>query len=229
MSLKDPNYDEIFGIMGNDLYVTGHATAQDGSSFDFEADVKKFMIDIKEEAETDEKVLKFNANAKQFVPGTFTVELDNVKATESAVTAEMLTLVQSQVESLIRFEYDKLWEGDVKSLKTLPVESLMPVLMLKHLGSFANFMDVRKEHIEYGFDPDSTFGRKTPSARKQSMLKEVDSVFSVPVEGEDQAAIQLILDENLINTYLLEFAMIDTSMSLTHYLMMDPRTAPMVS
>jgi hypothetical protein len=61
------------------------------------------------------------------------------------------------------------------------------------------------------------------------MLKEVDSKFSVLAEGEDQAAIQLILDENLINTYLLEFVMIDTSMSLTQYLKMDPRTAPMVS
>lgn len=50
--------------MGNDLYVSGHATAFDGSSFDFEADVRKFMIDIKEEAEIDEKVLKFNTNAK---------------------------------------------------------------------------------------------------------------------------------------------------------------------
>ena len=98
-----------------------------------------------------------------------------MKSTESAVTAGILSLVQSQVETLIRFEYEKLWEGDVKSLKTLPVESLMPVLMLKHLGSFASFMDVRKEHIEYGFDPDSSFGRKQPSARKQSMLKEVDS------------------------------------------------------
>lgn len=60
------------------------------------------------------------------------------------------------------------------------------------------------------------------------MLKEVDSKFSVPLEGEDQAAIALILDENLINTYLLEFVMIDTSMSLTQYLKMDPRTAPMI-
>lgn len=101
--------------------------------------------------------------------------------------------------------------------------------MLKHLGSFANQMDVNQEHIEYGFDPDQTFGRKQRSARKQSMLKEIESTFSEQEQGEDRAAIQLIVDENLINTYLLEFVMIDNSMSLKQYLKLDPRTAPMAT
>jgi len=43
--------------------VTGHATANDGSSFDYEANLAKFMVDITEEASTDEKVLKFNPKA----------------------------------------------------------------------------------------------------------------------------------------------------------------------
>jgi hypothetical protein len=34
------------------------------------------------------------------------------------------------------------------------------------------------------------------------------------------------MDENLINTYLLEFVMLDQSLSLEKYMMMDPRTAP---
>jgi hypothetical protein len=38
---------------------------------------------------------------------------------------------------MIKKEYDKMWSGDVESLKQLPVESLMPVLMLKHMGSIA--------------------------------------------------------------------------------------------
>lgn len=125
---------------------------------------------------------------------------------------------------MIKKEYDKMWSGDVESLKQLPVESLMPVLMLKHMGSIAQTMNVLKEHIEYGFDPDVTFGRKKPSDRKMSMLKDIASEFSQTKEGEDKAAIQLIVDENLINTYLLEFVMIDNSMSLKQYLKLDPRT-----
>lgn len=114
---------------------------------------------------------------------------------------------------MILDKYNLLWEGDVGSLQTLPVESLMPVLLLKHLGSFATQMDISKDNIEYGFDPEGSI-RKQPSKRKTSMLKEIESEFSTSEEGEDQAAMQLIVDENLINTYLLEFVMIDSSASL---------------
>ena len=65
----------------------------------------------------------------------------------------------------------------------------MPVLMLKHLGSFASTMIVSKENIEYGFNPDQSFGRKAPSARKASMLKEIESKFSETADGEDDAAV----------------------------------------
>jgi len=144
------------------------------------------------------------------VPGTLKVELSDIKGDASA---ELLSLVNSQVEKMILDKYNLLWEGDVGSLQTLPVESLMPVLLLKHLGSFATQMDISKDNIEYGFDPEGSI-RKKPSKRKTSMLKEIESEFSTSEEGEDQAAMQLIVDENLINTYLLEFVMIDSSVSL---------------
>jgi hypothetical protein len=188
ISMKDPLYDEMFGVMGQDLSVIGQATGTDGVSFDYEANLSTFMIDILEEPETDEKVLKFNKEAKQFVPGQFNVKVDDVKS-ETALSEEMLTLVQTTVTDLIKAEYDLMWQGDVESLQTLPVESLMPVLMLKHLGSFASTMIVSPDNIEYGFNPDQSFGRKAPSARKASMLKEIESKFSETAEGEDDAAV----------------------------------------
>ncbi len=54
------------------------------------------------------------------------------------------------------------------------------------------------------------------------MLKEIDSKF---IEGD--YAFQFLIDENFINTYLLEFIMVDESFSLEKYLSLDPRTAPM--
>ncbi len=41
------------------------------------------------------------------------------------------------------------------------------------------------------------------------MLKEIDTKFSKPIIGEDPKGIQIIIDENAINSYLLEFVMID--------------------
>ena len=52
------------------------------------------------------------------------------------------------------------------------------------------------------------------SPKKKAMLKEIDSKFTDPKEDEDPQAIQFIFDENLINTYLLEFIMVDRSVSL---------------
>jgi len=90
-----------------------------------------------------------------------------------------LALVHESVEDLIKTEYSKLWDGDAKSLANLPIESLMPILFLKHMGSMAKTFEVQTDFIEYGYDPESTFGRGKPSVKKQSMLKEIESEFSV--------------------------------------------------
>jgi hypothetical protein len=41
------------------------------------------------------------------------------------------------------------------------------------------------------------------------MLKEIETKFTKPSPGEDAKGLQIILDENAINSYLLEFVMID--------------------
>ncbi len=88
-----------------------------------------------------------------------------------------------------------------------------------------NEFTITDDYIEFGYDPD--FGRKKPSAKKNSMLKEIDSEFAEIEEGQDKSAVSLIVDENFINTHLLEFVMIDKSISLEQYLKMDPRTRPL--
>lgn len=81
------------------------------------------------------------------------------------------------------------------------------------------------DYLEYGFDPEMVFERmRKPSAKKQSMLKEIDTKFSKPNIGEDPKGIQIILDENAINSYLLEFVMIDQSISVSEYFALDSRT-----
>lgn len=118
--------------------------------------------------------------------------------------------IRSIVESAITKAYDEIWEGEVKTFNNLPVESVTPLLMLKQLSSFARNFVINMDCFEYGFDPEMIFERiRKPSAKKQSMLKEIDTKFSKPNVGEDLKGIQIILDENAINSYLLEFVMID--------------------
>ena len=48
-------------------------------------------------------------------------------------------------------------------------------------------------------------------------------------ESQDDQAIQIVIDENYINKYLLEFVLIDKSLSMVKWLKTDPRLAPMVN
>jgi hypothetical protein len=102
---------------------------------------------------------------------------------------------------------------------------LTPVLFLKQMGQFAKEFNINMDYLEYGFDPEMVFERaRKPSAKKKSMLKEIESKFSKPASGEDQRAVQLIIDENAFNTYLLELVMIDSSLSVRDYMNLDSRT-----
>ena len=93
------------------------------------------------------------------------------------------------------------------------------------MGSFAKYFDVNMDYLEYGFDPEMMFERvRKPSAKKASMLKPIETKFSKPISGEDPKGLQIIIDENAINSYLLEFVMIDQSVSLSEYFALDART-----
>ena len=121
----------------------------------------------------------------------------------------------------------------MQKLSNLPVESFLPLLLMKHFGSFAKDFEITQNFIEYGFDTEMIFDNyraKTPggSARKRGMLKEIVTEFSEQETeistGTAMKAVQLIIDENAVNALLLEFVMIDRSMSIRDYLNIDPRT-----
>lgn len=64
--------------------------------------------------------------------------------------------------------------------------------------------------------------RPTPP-KKKSMLKEISSEFSSMTEGEDPIMLSFILDENAINSFLLEFVLVERAFSLREVIKADPR------
>lgn len=66
--------------------------------------------------------------------------------------------------------------------------------------------------------------RPTPK-QKGDMMKEIHSEFSEAKEGEDPKFIQLILDENAINTFILDFVLVERAFSLRNVMRSDPRFA----
>lgn len=67
------------------------------------------------------------------------------------------------------------------------MESFIPLLFAKHLGSFAQEYSISPSYLTFGFDPEELTAKKRPfsnPARKLPLLKAIKSEFSEP-DGED--------------------------------------------
>ena len=120
--------------------------------------------------------------------------------------------------------YDSIWEGNMDSLSIMPVESFLPLIMIRHVGGFAMEQTINSKSIEFGFDPEMVFESVRPTpAKKKSMLKEINSEFSSKTFSEDPIMMSFILDENAINSFLLEFVLVERAFSLREVIKADPR------
>lgn len=70
--------------------------------------------------------------------------------------------------------------------------------------------------------------RETPKKKKE-LLKEIHSEFSVSQEGENPKFVQLTVDENTFNTFILDFVLVERAFSLRNFLRMDPRFAQVLA
>jgi len=125
--------------------------------------------------------------------------------------------------------YDKLWAGDLESLAAMPVESFLPMIMIRHVGGFAMEQKIDSQSIEFGFDPEMIFSRvRTMPKKKPAMLKAINSEFSRQTDGKDPTMVSLILDENAINSLLLEFVLIERAFSVREFMKADARLTDVV-
>ena len=100
----------------------------------------------------------------------------------------MEEVLKEQIDKMIRDEYARVWSGDKDTLVHLPVESLLPLLLLKNFASVSTSFEISPQQLEYGFDPDLAFLEEIP-AKKMAMLKEIDSQFIEVGEDQDEQAI----------------------------------------
>lgn len=68
------------------------------------------------------------------------------------------------------------------------------------------------------------FERVRPLPKKKpDMLKSINSEFSRKTDSKDPTMVSIIIDENAINTLLLEFVLIERAFSLREFIKKDPR------
>lgn len=171
--------------------------------------------------------------AKEFVFELGEVTLSDSYSGGDDLKGGIQYAVKVATKEAMNSAYDSIWEGNFQRLGKLPLESFLPMLLLKQIGSVARTFKISPQSLEYGFDPEVFYKNDRPYfKKKKSMLKEIDSVFTEGyVDQHDNPksgdyAVQLILDENVVNAFLLDFVLYEKAFSLRDIMKMDNKMQP---
>ena len=221
------------GFEGSNLRLVGTVTKSDeaATTISFTAPVNKFRLEAEFIEEDNPEVIDINPKAQKPTVKEFTFDVGQITFDEGVAVSDACTaeLHEGLISGVMEM-YDSLWAGDLDSLSAMPVESFLPLILIRHVGGFAREQIISPEAIEYGFDPEMVFERVRPTpAKKASMLKEISSEFSGQTEGGEPVMVSLILDENAINSFILEFVLIERAFSLREFIKHDPRLAEILS
>jgi len=167
------------GFEGTNLRLVGTAIPSDESAtaISFTAPVNRFRLEAEFIPEDNPEVIDINPKAQKPTVKEFTFDVGQItfgegNAVSDACSAELREGLINGVMEM----YDSLWAGDLDSLSAMPVESFLPLILIRHVGGFAKEQMISPEAIEYGFDPEMVFERVRPTpAKKASMLKEINS------------------------------------------------------
>lgn len=218
--------DDWLGFEAKDLRLVGTAQFEGDRESAFQVPVDLLKLEAEFVAEDNEEVLQINPKAEKPTVKDFTLEIGDVVFDDSTISADCQSeLNEGLVEGVMQM-YDSIWNGDLDSLSVMPVESFLPLIMIRHVGGFALEQTIDSKAIQFGFDPEMVFESVRPTpAKKKSMLKEINSEFSSMTESEDPIMLSFILDENAINSFLLEFVLVERAFSLREVIRTDPRLA----
>lgn len=125
------------------------------------------------------------------------------------------------VDEIHNIRQDAL-HGKEGVIQKLPAISLAPVVGLYYASFLAERIEFAENYVEYEFSPVSL---KMIPAKKlyEEFLKSIKTEFAPNEESEDPSALQMIVDENLINAVIGMFLKLDTTYSLRELLAVDPR------
>lgn len=115
----------------------------------------------------------------------------------------------------------------MESLTVLPIESLLPMMFLRQAGSYAIEQNVSPEYMDFGYDTQIFWSGKGQDnhAKKKELLKEIHSEHSTVTKEGHPILASLIIDENAVNNFLMEFVIGETAYSLRTLMKSDPRLA----
>ena len=116
--------------------------------------------------------------------------------------------------------------GKEATIAKLPALSLAPAVGLYYAAFLAERVEFTDSYIEYEFSPVSLKLMK-PKSIHPEFVKQIQTSFAPSDSSDEPSALQLIVDENLINVVIGMFLKIDTTYSVRELLALDPRLVMM--
>lgn len=129
--------DEWLGFEATDLRLIGTAKLGDDRETKFTAPVDLFKMEAEFIPEDNEDVLTINAKAQKPTVKEFTFDVSEITFDDSTVSKACETeILEGLIEGVMQM-YDSIWNGDLDSLSVMPIESFLPLIMIRHVGGFA--------------------------------------------------------------------------------------------
>lgn len=231
VSINDPDKGYL-GFEGKDLRIVGKATFGADESAEpvgFSAPVNALRLEAEFVPEDNKDVLEINKSAQKPALKEFEFDLGTVVFDDATISEGCGAEVHEGLIDGVMQMYDKLWAGDLESLASMPVESFLPMIMIRHIGGLAREQKIDSQAVEFGFDPEMIFERvRNMPSKKPAMLKAINSEFSRQTSAKDPTMVSVIIDENAVNSLLLEFVLIERAFSLRDFMRADPRLQDVV-
>ena len=230
--------ETFLGIEADELYLRGtgqivHAGSETGEEFTLEGPVSGFRVafEVKEVPESSEtakqsKKIDFKSIDFTLVEETTVVKSASALFQEHGHAAELKKWVREQLSAALLQIKDDAFLGKDTVLAKLPALSLAPMVGLYFAAFGADRMHFTDEFIEYEFSPVSLKLVKQANLYEE-FLKEIDTAFAPMQDGEESSALQLIVDQNIVNGFIGQFLKIEKTWSLRDLLSLDPRLAVM--
>ena len=129
--------DDWIGFEGKDLRLVGTAQFGEDKETAFSVPVTEFKLEAEFVAEDNTEVLQINPKAQKPTVKDFSLELDDISLDDASVSAACKEeLVEGLMAGVMQM-YERIWDGDLDSLSMMPVESFLPMIMIRHIGGFA--------------------------------------------------------------------------------------------
>lgn len=193
------------GIQSNELFISGtgkivHSGNAEGEDFTISGPVANFKVsfDVKDEADYLAGSSKIAFSSITFSLPDAQINSDNAAFKEHGHTEEVKSWIKFKLHEALQNVRTEAFAGRDSIISKLPALSIAPLVGLYFAAFGADKMLFTDEFIEYEFSPVSLKLVKEANLHSE-FLSQIETQFTPREEGEEESALQIIFDQNLVN------------------------------